>query len=219
MVRSMRTKSELLFEKFCQIHKIQCRPIQPSGAEGRKAPDYTIVINRRKIVVEVKQLDPNLTESMKIGEFDRLGTVSIKSGLGQRVREKIKDTQGKFRIKAKNTEPSILVLYNNVKLYKHTEPNDILAGMFGQLVFQVVPGMPIGNMELGPNRTMTPTTNTSISAIGVLKEDSVGNPTLVVYHNPYAKVPLEPSRFAKYQIKQYSVKNPNDGFTLEEIAI
>src|SRR3989338_1162282 len=98
---SMKTKSELLFEKFCQFHRIRCRPIQPFRAKGKKTPDYEVFISRRKIVVEVKQLDPNPVESKKIEEFDRLRTVSIKSRLGQRIREKIKDTQGKFRTRVK----------------------------------------------------------------------------------------------------------------------
>jgi len=197
-----KTKSEQLFEKFCRVHNIRYRPI-PVSTE--RMPDYDIFIKRRKVLVEVKQIDPNSKEQEKITEFTKSGKVSIKSRLGKRVRGKIIDAQGKFRKRMKNRYPSILVLYNNVALYKHTEPKDILAGMYGQLCFPGMPNLPIGNMELGPKRTMTEITNTSISALGVLKEDNYGNPLLTVYHNIWAKVPLHPDLLSRSPIKQYSI--------------
>ena len=202
MSNYIKTKSELLFEAFCEEHDFQCNKIPPSS---EKTPDYEIVLKEAKIIVEVKQIDPNLLEEEKIKEFIKRGTVTIRSELGKRIRGKITDAQNKFSKAMENRNPSILVLYNNVKLYKHTDPKDILSGMYGQLCFPVAPGGPIGNMELGPNRKMTKTTNTSISAIGILKENNSGKPFLAIYHNLYASVPLNPDILSGIPVMQYSM--------------
>lgn len=204
------TESESLFENFCQMHQVRWRRIEVSTM---RMPDYNIFVKRRKIIVEVKQINPNPEEEKKITEFRESGRVTIKSDLGKRVRGKIIDAQGKFRRSMGNRYPSILVLYNNVELYKHTDPMDILAGMYGKLHFTVAPNMPIRDMELGPNRTMTDITHTSISAIGVLQKGKKGNPALTLYHNVYAKVPLNPDLLSGLDIKQYS----NSGCTWKAI--
>ncbi len=208
------TSSELLFEKFCQMNYIRCKRI-PSGSQ--KSPDYDIYLQRRKIIIEVKQIEPNREEQKKIREFRERKTVSIRYQLGKRVRNKITDTAGKFKKWAKGRYPSILVLYNNVRMYKHTEPRDILAGMYGQLYFPVTgrSGKPlkIGNIQSGSKKKMTPSANTSISAIAVLKKGSNGDPLLSVYHNLHAKVGLSPSLLSQVPIRQYWVndsRNPTD---------
>jgi hypothetical protein len=150
----------------------------------------------RKIVVEVKQIDPNAQEKREIAKFTKPGNsaISIKYGLGKRVRGKIIDTQGKFRRRMRSRYPSLLVLFNNVRLFKHTEFSDVLSGMYGQPYFPVMPNRPIGPMALGPNRTMTGGangTNRSISAVGVLHIQKDGNPSLTIYPNVYARIPLD----------------------------
>lgn len=195
------TESEALFETFCQQHHVRYRRIKTSI---KPTPDYDIFLKRRKIIVEVKQINPNDEEEKKIKEFTKSNGVTIKSTLGKRVRGKIIDAQRKFRVRMRNRYPSILVLYNNVKLYKHTAPMDIFAGMYGKLCFTVWPNGPIGDMELGPDRTMTNATNRSISAVGVLKKGCNGRPSLTLYHNVYARVPLDPALGYELDIEQYS---------------
>lgn len=208
------TCSELIFEQFCQMRQLRYRRVA-TGAQ--KTPDYDVYVGRRKIVVEIKQIDPNPEEQKTIKEFQQQKSISIKYPLGKRVRDKITDAAGKFRTRIKKRYPSLLVLYNNVELYKHTEPRDILAGMYGQLYFPVTVrrGKPskIGNIKSGPKKKMTPTTNTSISALGVLKKGTHGTIHFSVYHNLHARLPLNPSLFARVGVPQYSVNdaaNPTD---------
>jgi hypothetical protein len=205
------TKSELLFEKFCRIHGIKFERIPVSTS---KSPDYIIYVDGIKIVIEVKQIDPNPHEEEKIKQFDSLGSITLKSELGKRIRDRITDTAGKFKGEIYSGNPLILVLYNNVRIYKHAEPLDILAGMYGQLCFSLSQNVEevtkIGALQSGPNKKMTATTNTSISAVGVLKECGKQTPDLFIYHNWHAKIPLNPPLLSALSIKQYRVNDPNN---------
>ena len=214
------TKSELLFEQFCKAYRIKYERI-PAGSA--KAPDYNIYLNGERIAIEIKEIDPNPDEETKIQEFERQGTISIKSQLGKRIRDKITDTAGKFKESSESGHPSVLVLYNNVKLYKHTEPSDILAGMYGQLYFPVSGnvGQPlkIGEMQSGPKKKMTPDTNTSISAVAVIKVSGNSDLNLSVYHNHHARVPLNPSLLSGFSVEQHTVndpKNPTEWVKIEK---
>lgn len=219
-----KSESESLFERFCKMSGIHYERIVP---DGQKIHDYDIIVGEQKIVVEIKQMDPNPEESQKINELNTLGSTAIKTELGKRVRGKITDSQGKFKKRTQNRYPSILVLYDNVKYHKHTEPFDILAGMYGQLEFPIKyldssseeVQAQIGNMKLGSKRKMTMSTNTSISAIGVLKKDKGGNPNLIIFHNRYARVPLDHNLFAKISLKQYTIEDTNNPIKWEEIKI
>jgi len=205
------TTSELLFEKFCQARGIPHERI-PTGTA--KTPDYNIYLDGTKIVIEVKEIEANPKEQQKIKEFDSHRAITIKSPLGKRIHDKITDAAGKFKEGVQNGHPSILVLYNKVRLYKHTSPTDILAGMYGQLNFPVSgnPGeaVRIGDIKSGPKKKMTPAANTSISAVGDLKESGSGDHDLSIYHNFHARVPLLPLLLSPLNIKQYQVNDPNN---------
>lgn len=205
------TKSELLFENICGAYGIKYERI-PAGSA--KTPDYNIYLDGVRIVIEVKEIDPNPEEKQKMQDFQREGTITIRSQLGKRIRDKIADTAGKFKELSQSGHPSVLVLYNDVKLYKHTEPFDVLAGMYGQLYFPVSGnlGQPlkIGEMKSGPKKKMTPDTNTSISAVAVLKVSGSGHVDLSVYHNFHAKVPLDPLLLSRFSFEQRRVNDPNN---------
>src|SRR5690242_11588089 len=49
-----KTKSESLFERFCEMHGIRCERV-PTAEE--RTPDYDIYVGEQKIIVEVKQID------------------------------------------------------------------------------------------------------------------------------------------------------------------
>lgn len=213
-----KTTSELLIEQFCEINRINYKRIEP---DGKEIPDYDFTIDNRKIVVEVKQMDPNPEESKKIEEFNTSETATIRTELGKRVRGKITDCRRKFRERTQGKHPSILVLYDNVKYHKHTEPHDILAAMYGQPYFPVEylkSNVRIGNMKHGPKRKMTESTNNSISAIGVLKKKKDGNPTLTIFHNKYSDVQLDYKLFANFSVKQYAVEDINNSMTWKELS-
>ena len=205
------TKSELLFEKFCKSSGIKYERIPEASA---KTPDYYIYLDGTRVAVEVKEMVPNPEEERNIQKFEREGRIGIRSQLGKRAREKIRDTAGKFKEVYESGAPSILVLYNKVALYKHTEPYDILAGMYGQLEFPVFGnvGQPlkIGEMQSGPRKKMTADTNTSISAVAVLKVSGNSDLNLSVYHNHHARVPLAASLLSGLSFEQHKVNDPNN---------
>ena len=178
-----------------------------------RTPDYNICVDETTIVIEVKEMEVNAEEQQKISEFDTKGTVSIKSVLGKRVRDKITDAAGKFKEAARNGHPSILVLHNKVGLYKHTSPDDIFAGMYGQLYFPVYgnagESLTIGEMKSGPKKKMTSEVNTSMSAIGVLDDSSTEEPHFSIYQNFHAKVPLDPLLFSRFNVKSHWVNDRN----------
>jgi hypothetical protein len=205
------TKSELLFEKFCQLRCIPYERILPGAV---KTPDYNVYVDETKIIIEVKEIDANAEEQQEIEKFDRQGRVSIKSPLGKRIREKITDAAGKFKEAARNRCPSILVIHNKVRLYKHTSPGDILAGMYGQLYFPVCGNvgepLAIGGMKSGPKKKMTRDVNTSMSAVGVLQDSGSDAPHFSVYHNFHARVPLDPLLLLRFNVRSYWVDDPNN---------
>lgn len=207
-----------MIEEFCVINKIHFDRIKP---DGEKIPDYDFIINDKRIVIEVKQMDPNPEESKKIQEFNTKGTVNIRTEPGKRVRGKISDSEGKFRRRTQGKYPSMLVIYDNVQYHKHTEPFEILTAMYGQPYFAAVyseSDLNITNMKLGPKQKMTHTTNTSISAIGVIKKDRNAKPVLTIFHNKYSEVPLDPYLFAKFSVKQYEVEDINESRKWTEIT-
>ena len=73
-------------------------------------------------------------------------------------------------------------------------------------------------MGYGPKRKMTPTDNTSISAIGALVMNSHEDIVLLVYHNKYARVRLPPAVLAPYGIRQFELGNDVPGRTADWCA-
>ena len=80
----LRNESEILFKKFCSMHGILFRSIPCEKDE--KTPDYEIVINNQKIIVEVKQIDPNEDEIKKTDELREKKSIIMDTIPGWRVR-------------------------------------------------------------------------------------------------------------------------------------
>jgi hypothetical protein len=205
------TESESLFEDYCKQHGIKYERVVPGIT---KAPDYRIFVDGNKIVVEIKEITPNPLERQAIKQFDQYGTVRIKSKLGARIRGKITDAAGKFYEAVQNGVPSILVIYDGVRLHKHTSPVDILAGMYGELYFPVVgtqdSALQIGEIQSGHRKKMTPDHNTSMSAVAVLTKLNRGVLDLAVYHNCYARVPLDPLLISSFCRSQFRVNDQHN---------
>jgi hypothetical protein len=93
----------------------------------------------------------------------------------------------------------------------HVDADNVKAAMYGlQQIDLTVP--PIGQgspyasgTRLGPRRKMTPTDNTSISAVGSLFMPSRSEIKLFVYHNRFAKVPLRTELLAPYGVRQFEL--------------
>lgn len=190
----MQTKSETLFEHYCEEKGISCKRI---GEESERRPDYELEVSGLKVVVEVKQVDPNKEDKVRLVEFEKRGMIVADSTPGAKVRSKIKGASKQISNLAKEKCPGVLVLFDNMPfaLGGSLEPYHIRVGMYG--FDTIVMTRPIDFDELpqvierksGPKKKLTEEHNTSISALAVLEKKN-GITSLSFYHNQHAKIPL-----------------------------
>jgi hypothetical protein len=194
--KGKRTVSELLFEAFCDGAQIDCEPIPTEM--GVKTPDFELSIGGQMLIVEVKEL----TE--KNGGPGR-ATSEI---AGARIREKIRQCAGQLKTRTAGRHAGMLVLYREGGLgYFDVH---VTAAMYGTMVIDIAVPLDhsvrpyIVGKRFGQGRRMTPDHNTSISAVGVVFR---GGPNwdfdLLVYHNAYAAVPIEPRLLTQHGIRQF----------------
>ena len=203
--------SELLFEDFCDRAGIDWNRIKEE--DSAKTPDYELVIDGRTIIAEVKEITKNNEEqkSYRLMNERNYGNV-LHEKPGARVRKKIKVSSPQIRPRTTGRHPGILVLYDNGQIAGHLSPSQIMMAMYGQVVVDMaVPrdtsiSPYIVGTRFGPNRKMTKTANTSISAIGALV---VTAPDLIlklhIYHNAFAAVPVDPILLTCRGIVQYQI--------------
>lgn len=210
-----KTISEQLFEDFCTQRGFRLEKI-PESTE--RTPDYDLFVNDIQIVVEVKQIDPNKDDITAQNDLvNNPGkVVFISDSPGNRVRSLVNKAAGQISKRAKGKHPSLLVLYNNAEIADYLNDYSIKTGMFGieKVVFNVSQNIDsqisVLDRAFGPKRKMTPTNNTSISAVAVIKTLENNFYELAIYHNPFAAMPLAPSVFNFPNIKQFIIENKRD---------
>jgi hypothetical protein len=198
-----KTKSEKLFEDLCKLHSIRYKRIP---CDEQRTPDYDIFINRKKIVVEIKQMDSNPKEQKQQRNLAEGNIAELDGTLAARGKRKMKDTSQISR-PAKGEFPSILILYNNVDLYQHTDPINILSSMYGSIecVITTTKEGIRTRWKFGGKRRMTKDDNTSISAVGVLMVAPTRKPYLLLYHNYFAAIRLDYDLFKQFSTMQYKL--------------
>ena len=207
-----KTMSEQIFERFCEDRGIVCTRV-PEG-EGR-TPDYELDLDSVRVVVEVKEIAPSAEEL----ESERLARVrgygnAISSTPGDKVRKKIGDCSSQIKARTGGTLPSMLVVFDRGRVVGHADADNIRVAMYGmEQVYIALP--PIGEgepyatgMGHGPRRKMTPEHNTSISAVGTLFMTGPLDVHLHVYHNCFARVPLDTRLLARHHIPQFQIGEP-----------
>jgi hypothetical protein len=208
------TQSEELFEQFCKHHRILCRRLPPASS---RTPDYEIYLSRRKVIVEIKEITPNQEEleaERKFRNGERFIVVS--STPGERVRGKISNAVPQLKTATKGRFSGLLVLFDTGVAAEHTSPYNIRVAMHGFETHYL--GVPkninqptyLIDKDFGKGKKTTPNSNTSLSAIAVLNL-AKSSPTLLLYHNPHARVPLQLSSFAKYGVKQFGLQSKSAG--------
>lgn len=208
------TISEKFFEAYCDRRGIRWRRIV-EGAE--QTPDYEIFLPRRKVVAEVKEITPNAEELKAEQELREKRFSSLSLTPGNRVRKKISEASPQIRACTKRRYPGLLVLFDRSIGARHADAYQIRVAMYGfeTIVFAVPRDMnqspyAVG-AKFGPRRRMTEAHNTSISAVASLLVPAKDVIELVVYHNKYAAVPLEPRLLARYGIRQYRLGDATPG--------
>jgi len=212
------TQSEELFCRFCKSQGWQVERIdEHSVAHGSKVPDFLLRSGEGAgIVVEVKQFDPN-PEEREAAQGRGSGVLGGKPG--QRLRQVI--TKANKQLKALGQSgPGMVVVYNRTPCSLHDDHYAVLTAMRGiDVIEYYVPrdqGSPIPIRERpGPGKKLTREMNTSVSCIAVLRELFDGVPVpfglggpdpehdLAVYHNRFAKHPLDPSCLVGSRVTHY----------------
>ena len=186
--------AEIAFENFC--HRAPGYECQEVNEGSGKTPDYTISIGNQKCIVEVKEL----------GRKHDGGTV------GAIVREKIRTGNRQLKTRTKGRYPGMTVLYDRFTQSPSIGPlgiDHIRAAMYGVHTLRVpVPKGPAEPSRVvsewaGKDRTTTLEKNTTTSAVCVLRLDS----QLLVYHNCFAAIPIDPSVMAFDGVHQFRISD------------
>lgn len=215
---SKQTISEKLFERFCKENRIKFYRIEASVIPGKKEPDYEIETSSGKVLVEVKQFDPNPEERKLHKQLqDRGWTDAYGKEPGHRVRDKIDRANEQLKSRGAGSVPSMLVLYNNVPIStRATDPYNIKTAMYGieKIDFSIdsnKPGVSIIDCGFGPKRKMNKDDNKSISAVATLYDGFNQQLLMCVFHNIHAAIPLDIDSFKGEKIKHYTIANKIPG--------
>lgn len=205
-----RTKSEALFEAFCQQANVPCRRIP---TDRRPTPDYELECGGERIIAEVKQLDPTPSDL----EREKLISAGVVQAYGdepgRRVRLQIDSAKTQLKRQTGGAVPGILVLFNNIPTRDVlTDPMFVMIAMYGQIGVPVeAPVDPAVRPTFGPlrhlgKRRMTPVHNTSVSAVCVLQGVENGEIRLTFYHNCFATRPFDPEWLRRPTVLHYSAR-------------
>lgn len=205
--------SHRTFRRFCRLKELRAKPIRPAATPR---PDYKVWVAERGCIVELKQLEPNPEDERQRQELEATGQTPWKLRPGNRVRNEVRKAAPQVRPWTKRNVPSILVLFDTTNsLGTYIDPYAMKVGMYGLDAFLFGrpedtsdgdPIYPLGWVS-GGKATMTREQNTSFSAVAVLfpynPDDPERVPYLVLYHNHFAAVPLDPKCVAAVTENQY----------------
>ena len=190
------TVSEAKFEAYCSANAIQYSRI--ATGEG-KTPDYEIILEGQRTVVEIKEIRLNADELKAKREMDEIGHASWGTDkFGARIRYKIDGSKRQLETMTAGQHPGILVLYDaRPQPFCGISPTEIAVAMYGALtvVFQQPKemGKPLvfDREKFGEGKKLRRNTHNYISALAVLQEQGPENSLhLYIYHNIYASRPL-----------------------------
>jgi hypothetical protein len=209
---SRRSKSESLFEKFCDSNQILWERIEESSAT--RSPDYKINLSGQDLIVEIKQFDPNGEEQEIIKRKEQGECIAFGINPGERVRKAIRKANSQLKQLSKGTIPTLLVVFDNVTPYPesrlgHTSDYCVMTAMRGVDQIPVaVPNDPkksvvFGEVESGGKRAMRSDVNTTVSAVAAMIECADNNICLRIYHNRFAAIPVDPTVFRIENARQF----------------
>jgi hypothetical protein len=205
MDKNMITKSEQLFENYCQIHGYSATRI-PADLESIRTPDYKVEAFGHSFIIEVKELQPNEEDKRRIRELIEKHFTVGGGTPGKRVFEKIKNAAGQLSKHKDSGLPCVLLLYDNIVVdgtrlhYQNylLDPCFIDYGIYGlhSVILSKPNSYPAENPRYvgegrGDKRQLTENQRLYISAVSVLYENQKsGEPFILTYHNFFAKVKL-----------------------------
>jgi hypothetical protein len=161
-----------------------------------RTPDFAIWLGSVRVVCEVKQINPNAEDLAEL-KVDGVGE-TVGRLIPNRLRQTLKDVSAQLKAASLVGHPTLLVVYDNTPSKAYADHFDVVQAIFGDHCVAVSFTDDAGEAPVvfepffGGNRRLTPDHNTSMSALAILDGGPTGQPTLRVYHNPYASVILPP---------------------------
>lgn len=209
------TRSEELFEKFCNQCSFKFDRLLPSYQRGVRSPDYDIFPHEKRVVVEVKELVPGpFDEAARASEARNRYCFCDQRG---RVRDTVGKACGQLKTRSQGTVPAVLVLFD-CGIIGGIDCIDIKNAMYGDETLEVLSDpnageeFNVGYMRGGSK--CTETSNRSLSAVAVLAfRDQLLS--LAVFHNIYATCPLPIDWMRNSNCHQYSI-NRDSGSTIPD---
>lgn len=203
------TISELQFELWCRQHEIPCRRIREARVPGHQRPDYALRFQAGWCIVEVKQIDQTPDDEAMVTDLLAGKAQARWVDPGARLRQSIKDASNQLRKLSRRGFPTVICLYDTAVGF-YLERFHVTQAMFGQQILRFeVSADPAHKprylgTRFGKKATLTRGSNTSISAVAVLRQPSGSPPVIDLYHNPHARVPIAAHLAVPLVRKQYS---------------
>ena len=152
------TRSEMLFEKLCARLGI---PYQRIPVSEQPTPDYDMLLGGHKVLVEVKQLDPNDGDEQTLAEARLTGSAAAWSNSDDRVRAKINEANKQLKERSQGTLPAMSVIFDN-GTFSGIDRDDMKTAMFGDetvVVSRSSTATVVSPIHAGGNRRCTATYN------------------------------------------------------------
>lgn len=196
------------FYARCLERGLSPKRIPESRKPNVRKPDFKLPIEDRRVVVEVKAIEPNTDDLQDIERLRRGEAVAFYLNPG-RIREKLKNANGQLRSFAKRGIPGIVCIcdYTGHGLLK--DPSDIHGAMFGKDadVFSFPRNSPpyFVRRKSAGSETLTQELNKSISAVLIFSEGNTNRLSYVatLYHNHFARCQIDPNCAAYFADYQY----------------
>jgi hypothetical protein len=180
---AMKTRSELLFERFLADNKIPFRPIPVSPD---KTPDYSVILAGTETVFEVKEI---VAARAWGDDVVHGGTV------GERIRQKIKDSKSQMQVASRQGKPTVLLIFNNYDPLQRseTEDHDFEHAMYGAYTIRLDRDTrEVVDRYHGDGKCFQHRKNTSFSALGRLREEGLeAQIAITIFENIHAAVPID----------------------------
>jgi len=202
MQKDRSTRSERLFEELCNAHGVAFQRLPERQKD--KQPDYELTLSGQRVVVEVKQVEPN-EEDEEYHKKIEAGVIFVQHRnpdlMAKRVRNLISTSRDQFAsyLERHPSTPSMLVVFDAAENW-YTDPYAILVALYGweQATFSVPnDGRSPYITDVGPgkrnNRELRADKNTHLSALATLHERC----ELVAPHNRFLELSIYHNRFAQ----------------------
>lgn len=219
----MKTQSEAIFERYCDLNSYDYERI-PAGSAHGPTPDYRVHRNRISVIVEIKELCPNDDDLFQAREFEKHGESESGDIPGRRVNLAIGRAAKQLKKYSDEDLPCVLLLYDNAvdvdgrRLYPKGSllgPASIDFGMYGQASWKIALSRDRAKLASkgftrDGDRQLTHEQRRYISAVSVLTGCYDDSPCIFTYHNFFAERPLPTSLFRSSRDRHFAKQRRPD---------